>query len=53
MEEAGSLEDTREIRADEGLREILPLEKFPSSDATVIFAEKESANVKAMIWSLL
>ena len=29
-----SLEDTREIRDDEGLREILPLEKFPSSDAT-------------------
>ena len=28
-----SLEDTREIRNDEGLREILPLEKFPSSDA--------------------
>jgi hypothetical protein len=29
-----SLEDTREIRDDEGLREILPpLEKFPSSDA--------------------
>jgi len=29
-----SLEDAREIRDDEGLREILPLEKFPSSDAT-------------------
>jgi hypothetical protein len=28
-----SLEDTRQIRADEGLREILPLEKVPSSDA--------------------
>ena len=28
-----TLEDTREIRDDEGLREILPLEKFPSSDA--------------------
>jgi len=28
-----SLEDTREIRADEGLREILPLERIPSSDA--------------------
>lgn len=28
-----SLEDTREIRSDEGLREILPLEKIPSSDA--------------------
>jgi hypothetical protein len=28
-----SLEDTRQIRADEGLREILPLEKAPSSDA--------------------
>ncbi len=29
-----SLEDTREIRGDEGLREILPLDKVPSSDAT-------------------
>ena len=29
-----SLEDTRKIRDDEGLREILPLEKVPSSDAT-------------------
>ncbi len=29
-----SLEDTREIRNDEGLREILGLETFPSSDAT-------------------
>ena len=29
-----SLEDTREIRDDEGLREVLPLEKVPSSDAT-------------------
>jgi hypothetical protein len=28
-----SLEDTRQIRADEGLREIVPLEKIPSSDA--------------------
>jgi hypothetical protein len=28
-----SLEDTRQIRADEGLREVLPLEKIPSSDA--------------------
>jgi hypothetical protein len=28
-----SLEDTRQIRADEGLREILPLEHIPSSDA--------------------
>jgi hypothetical protein len=28
-----SLEDTRQIRADEGLREIVPLERFPSSDA--------------------
>ena len=28
-----SLEDTREIRNDEGLREILPLKRFPSSDA--------------------
>jgi len=28
-----SLEDIRQIRADEGLREILPLEKIPSSDA--------------------
>ena len=29
-----SIEDTRKIRDDEGLREILPLEKLPSSDAT-------------------
>ncbi len=28
-----SLEDTRQIRMDEGLREILPLERVPSSDA--------------------
>jgi hypothetical protein len=28
-----SLEDTRQIRTDEGPREILPLEKIPSSDA--------------------
>lgn len=28
-----SLEDSRQIRDDEGLREILPLEKVPSSDA--------------------
>ena len=29
-----SIEDTREIRRDEGLRELLPLEIVPSSDAT-------------------
>ena len=29
----GSLEDIREIRADEGLREVLPLKRVPSSDA--------------------
>ena len=28
-----SLEDTRQIRADDGLKEILPLKKIPSSDA--------------------
>jgi len=28
-----SLEDIRQIRADEGLREIVPLERIPSSDA--------------------
>ena len=28
-----SLEDTREIRGDVGLREILPLKRIPSSDA--------------------
>ena len=28
-----SLEDTRQIKADEGVREILPLERIPSSDA--------------------
>jgi hypothetical protein len=31
---ARSLEDLREIRDDEGLRQILPLERVPSSDAT-------------------
>lgn len=29
-----SLEDLRQIRGDQGLREILPLERMPSSDAT-------------------
>jgi len=29
-----SIEDTHKIRGDEGLREILTLEKLPSSDAT-------------------
>ena len=28
-----SLEDIREIRSDEGLREVLPLKRIPSSDA--------------------
>ncbi len=28
-----SLEDTRQIREDDGLKEVLPLEKIPSSDA--------------------
>ena len=28
-----SLEDTRQIRMDEGMGEILPLERIPSSDA--------------------
>jgi hypothetical protein len=28
-----SLEDLREIKSDEGLREILPLQRIPSSDA--------------------
>jgi hypothetical protein len=28
-----SLEDTRQIRDDEGLRELLPLKRIPSSDA--------------------
>ncbi len=28
-----SVKDTRQIRADKGLREILPLERIPSSDA--------------------
>ena len=28
-----SLEDIRQIRADEGLRELLPLKRIPSSDA--------------------
>lgn len=39
-----SLEDTREIRDDEGLREILPLEKFPSSDATGDWLRRMGSN---------
>jgi hypothetical protein len=39
-----SLEDTREIRGDEGLREILPLERFPSSDATGDWLRRMGSN---------
>ena len=39
-----SLEDTREIRNDEGLRELLPLERFPSSDAIGDWLRRMSHN---------
>ncbi len=38
-----SLEDLRQIRKDEGLREILPLERMPSSDATGGLDEEDGA----------
>jgi hypothetical protein len=39
-----SLEDTRQIRADDGLREILPLERIPSSDAVGDWLRNMGAN---------
>ena len=39
-----SLEDLREIRQDEGLREILPLERMPSSDATGDWLRRSGVN---------
>ena len=36
-----SLEDLRQIRSDVGLREILPLKRMPSADATGEWVEKE------------
>jgi hypothetical protein len=39
-----SLEDTREIRNDEGLRELLPLERVPSSDAIGDWLRRTSQN---------
>lgn len=39
-----SLEDSREIRQDEGLREILPLDKMPSSDATGDWLRRSGGN---------
>lgn len=39
-----SLEDMREIRNDEGLREILPLQRIPSSDATGDWLRRTGAN---------
>lgn len=39
-----SLEDTREIRDDEGLRELLPLERVPSSDAIGDWLRRASEN---------
>ena len=39
-----SLEDTREIRNDEGLRELLPLDRVPSSDAIGDWLRRTSHN---------
>jgi hypothetical protein len=39
-----SLEDIRQIRADEGLREILPLKRIPSSDAVGDWLRNMGAN---------
>ena len=39
-----SLEDIRQIRADEGLREILPLKRIPSSDAFGDWLRSRGAN---------
>jgi len=39
-----SLEDTRQIRMDEGLREILPLKRIPSSDAVGDWLRNMGAN---------
>jgi len=39
-----SLEDSREIRQDEGLREILPLDRMPSSDATGDWLRRSGGN---------
>lgn len=39
-----SLEDTRVIRQDEGLRQILPLQKIPSADATGDWLRRKGAD---------
>jgi hypothetical protein len=39
-----SLEDIRKIRADEGLREIVPLKRIPSSDAVGDWLRNRGAN---------
>lgn len=39
-----SLEDMREIRNDEGLREVLPLQRIPSSDATGDWLRRTGVN---------
>jgi hypothetical protein len=39
-----SLEDMREIRRDEGLREVLPLQRIPSSDATGDWLRRTGVN---------
>jgi len=39
-----SLEDLRQIRDDQGLREILPLERMPSSDATGDWMRRSGVN---------
>jgi len=39
-----SLEDSREIRSDTGLREILPLKKMPSTDATGDWLRRSGTN---------
>jgi len=46
-----SLEDTRQIRVDEGLREILPLERIPSSDAFGDWLRSMAAN-GGLLWFL-
>ena len=39
-----NLEDMREVRSDEGLREVLPLQRIPSSDATGDWLRRTGVN---------
>ena len=39
-----SLEDVRQIRDDQGLREVLPLNRMPSSDATGDWLRRSGVN---------